>query len=716
MKTYCHAPWVPEALLPILDVAYNFWWTTDRQARWFFDRISNGLFDQVDGNPVKLLRLMGETALREIAANPEFVRNALEIRERMRAELEAGGRFTLHPTRAGVGEGFLELAPRAAYFSAEFGIHESLPIYSGGLGVLAGDHVRSAGDIDLPFVGVGLLYRQGYFHQSFSLDNWQQEDFRPHGFHDLPIKLVVEDDGTPITVAVNLGDREVRARIWVAQVGRSSLLLLDTYRRSNWREDREITARLYDADRERRLLQEILLGIGGVRALTRLGVAPHRFHMNEGHSAFLVLERAADLRKQRDLSFEEARAALAPSHVFTTHTPVPAGHERFDVSLMDRYFGGQLERLGLDRDAFLALGRKPEGGSDHEFEMTALAIRFSESINGVSELHGAVAREQWRSMWPGRPVDQVPIGHVTNGVHAAGWTGGAMDSLFARHLAPDWARRVCDRELWERIEAVPDRDLWDARNLQRAHLVDVARRAAQAQLIARNVDRDTLVKKISRLDPDALTIGFARRFATYKRADLFMRHVERLAALVSDSRRPVQFIFAGKAHPADEGGKKLLQRVIELSLDDRFVGRILVLEDYDMGLARALVQGCDVWLNTPRPPKEASGTSGMKACCNGALTVSTRDGWWVEGFDGRNGWQIGQGHDSELDEHTLDEQDADSLIEILEREVVPLFFERGPDGMPSPWLARVRASIRGIVPFFNTTRMVREYADRYYGV
>jgi glycogen phosphorylase len=714
MKTYCHAPKVPEPLTPLLDVAYNFWWTSDRQARWLFDRLSNGLFDQFGNNPVRLLRRMGDLALNEIAANPEFVKAAHEIRDRMRADLESGSEFRLAPTRHGDGELNLDLSPRVAYFSAEFGIHESLPIYSGGLGVLAGDHLRSSSDLDLPLTGVGLLYRQGYFHQSFSLDNWQQEEFREHGFHDLPLKLVVEDDGSPVTVTLHLPDRNVDARIWIAQVGRTPLLLLDTYRRSNWREDREITARLYDSDRERRLQQELVLGVGGTRALARLGISPKLFHMNEGHSAFLTLERAATLRTERGLSFEEARQELRDSHVFTTHTPVPAGHERFDVNLVKQYFEPQLERIGLDVDRFLALGRNPETGNDHDFEMTALAIRFSERINGVSELHGEVARKQWQAMWPDSPAEAVPIGHVTNGVHVPYWTGAAMDAVYSHHVAKDWAPRVADQEMWKGLAEASDADLWEARGLQRRHLLDIARTWARQQLIKRNVDRDLLIKKLARLNPDALTIGFARRFATYKRADLITHHVERLAKLLSNQAHPVQIIFAGKAHPADDGGKRLLQAVIELSLDERVVGRLLVLEDYDMGLARTLVQGSDIWLNTPRPPKEASGTSGMKACANGALTLSTRDGWWVEGFDGKNGWQIGDGHRDDIDDEEIDRLDALSLIDQLEQEIIPTFYDRDEAGIPRRWVEMMRSSITSIVPFFNTTRMVSNYRDQFY--
>ncbi|MEE9391609.1 MAG: alpha-glucan family phosphorylase [Planctomycetota bacterium] len=714
MKTYCHAPWVPEELEPLLDLAYNFWWSSDREANWLFDRMSNGMWGHVKRNPVRLLRLMGRQALLELRHKPEFVERARAVRNRMRADLEKDSHFRLHATTHGEAELSIETNPLAAYFSAEFGIHESLPIYSGGLGVLAGDHIRSTSDLKVPFVGVGLLYRLGYFHQHFSLDNWQLEEFLPHGFHDLPIKQLIDDDGKAITISLELPDRVVEAQLWLAQVGSSSLILLDTYMRSNWREDRDITARLYDSDRETRLQQEIVLGVGGVRALTALGVKPHRYHMNEGHSAFLVLERAADLIAESGLSLAEAQAQLRPSNVFTTHTPVAAGHEVFRRELMEPYFVPQLKRLNIGPDQFFELGHRTGTEQNGEFEMTSLAIRFSERLNGVSKLHGEVAREQWHCMWPDRKEQDVPISHITNGVHIATWIGAPMQELFDRYLGSDWLEKQEQAETWRRVADIPADELWRARGKQRAALIENAKRRAQRQLIARNVDRETLDQHVSRLDPEALTIGFARRFATYKRADLFFRHRDVLERLLNDPERPMQMLFAGKAHPADEAGKKVLQSVIELSLEPAFLGKLFVIEDYEMGFARFLVQGSDVWMNTPRPPKEASGTSGMKACPNGALTLSTKDGWWVEGANDLNGWTIGEGSDPAKSDEEMDAEDAADLSHLLEHEVVPTFYDRGPSGLPERWIERVRASIASVTPFFNTSRMVREYTERCY--
>ncbi len=713
MKTYGHAPWVPEALEPVLDLAYNFWWNTDAQARRFFSRLAPGLWNEVNHNPILLLRSLTKDQKMALSVQKEICDELREIHDHMGQDLEEGGRFKLNPTVRGTSDLSIEQAPMVAYFSAEFGMHQSLPIYSGGLGILAGDHVRSASDLGLPFVGVGLLYRQGYFHQRFSLDNWQLEHFDEHGCHNLPIKQIEHDDGTPLKVTVRLPNREVKLRVWVAQVGRSSLLLLDSYLKENWHEDRNITSKLYDSDRDTRLRQEIVLGVGGVRALSALNIKPQRFHMNEGHSAFLVLERCASLMEEEGLSFPDAQERLRPSNVFTTHTPVSAGHEVFRRELMEPYFVPQLEKLQLSADEFFELGHRTGTEANGDFEMTSLAIRFSGSINGVSKLHGEVSRRQWNCMWPESSEENVPIGHVTNGIHTGVWVGPEMRRVFSHYLSPDWVSRIEDRDMWDKIDDVPADDLWEARRRQRVRLLDEVVRRAEQQLILRNVERNTLVGRITGLDSNALTIGFARRFATYKRATLLFRHIDRLKALLGNSERPVQIILAGKAHPADDGGKKLLQEVIEFTNDSDLFGRVVLLEDYDIGVARRLVQGCDVWLNTPRPPKEASGTSGMKVCPNGGLTLSTKDGWWVEGASPLNGWTIGEGW-SERPEEEIDAEDAESLMSILENEIVPLFYDRDENGLPQNWIDRMRNSIKTVTPYFTTQRMVREYAEKYY--
>ncbi|HGY92701.1 MAG TPA: alpha-glucan family phosphorylase [Planctomycetes bacterium] len=710
MKVYCDAPRVPEALQPLLDLAYNFWWTRVPEAVQLFESMCPPLWRQVQGNAVRFLRLMGDETLSRHEGDPAFLHRMQGVHNRFTADVGDGECCI----QRGVLEMPVELHPLAAYFSAEFGLHESLPIYSGGLGILAGDHVKATSDLQIPFVGMGLLYRQGYFRQRLNLEGWQYELYEDLPFHDLALREVLNEDETPLLVTIHLPDRDVKARVWLAMVGRSALFLLDSYVLDNWREDRLITNRLYDSDRKIRLLQEILLGVGGVRVLEALNITPRRFHMNEGHSAFLVLERAAQLIRQKDITFEEARELTRSSNVFTTHTPVAAGHEIFEREIMEPMFRPQLERLKLTADEFFALGHRDGNSSSSAFEMTALAIHFSDRINGVSRLHGEVARKQWAFMWPDRPVSDVPIGHVTNGIDLPTWIGPAMRDLFARHLAPDWENRLLDEELWNRVDSIPDSALWEALEKQRIRLVTSARRRCAEQLRGRNVDTQLLNALLTEPHEKSLTIGFARRFATYKRATLIFRDVDRLARLFADRDRPIQIIYAGKAHPADEGGKRLIQDIVRLAEKPPFRGRVLFIENYDIGIARELVQGADVWLNTPRPPKEASGTSGMKACPNGALTLSTRDGWWVEGATQSNGWTIGDGRFEGRSEEELDAFEAESLMSLLENEVIPLFFDRDARGLPVRWLARVRESIRTITPFFNTARMVREYAETYY--
>ncbi len=710
MKTYCHAPSVPEELQPLLDLAYNLWWTTDQEATWLFRRLAPGLWDVVNHNPVLLLRSLTTEELHFRARNEEIVTRARSARDRMKQDLEADGGPAFQSTTRGHSDLFIEHHPMAAYFSSEFGIHESLPIYSGGLGVLAGDHIRSASDLRLPFCGIGLLYRYGYFHQRFSLDDWQLEEFQPHGFHNLPLRLVENDDGSPLLITLHLPDRDLTARVWLAQIGRSALYLLDTFYRENVVEDREITARLYDSDRDRRLKQEILLGIGGARLLQQLHISPRRFHMNEGHSAFLVLERIADFMAKNGAGFDEALTVTASSNVFTTHTPVAAGHEVFMRDAMAPYFNQQLkERMGIDPDRFFDLGKRPGENDPNKFEMTSLAMRTSHRINGVSRLHGEVARRQWNILWPECDEADVPVSHVTNGVHLHNWMGDPMRDLVGHTLDAD-----IDPSQPTDLSGISDESLWDVRQKQRTDMLTFIRARAERQLIIGNTGRENLVDRLSVLDNNTLTIGFARRFATYKRAGLLFQDLDRLAQLLTNVHRPVQLLFAGKAHPADDAGKEILQEVIRASRDPRFKGRLLVLDDYDMSVARHLVCGVDVWLNTPRPPKEASGTSGMKAVANGALTVSTLDGWWVEAVEmGAAGWTIGQGS-CDVPHDEVDAADAEHLFHILEEELVPLFYDRPESLIPHNWLKQVRRSMTVIMPYFNTQRMVSEYAERCY--
>jgi starch phosphorylase len=630
--------------------------------------------------------------------------------------------------------------PLVAYFSAEFGLTECLSIFAGGLGVLAGDHLKSASDLGLPLVGVGLLYQQGYFRQYLNEAGWQQEVYEDNDFHNLPLTLERQADGQPLTVEVAYPGRQVVAQVWRAQVGRVSLYLLDTNIPANRPEDRDITDQLYGGDLEMRIQQEIMLGIGGYRALEAIGLEPTAYHMNEGHSAFLALERVRRLMETQDLSFVEAREAASAGLVFTTHTPVPAGQDYFPPDLMDRYFGDYARNpsgrasgrgLGLSRQEFLALGRQDPNNSSEPFCMTILALRLAAYSNGVSRLHGQVTRQMWQGLWPGVPEDEIPIGHVTNGVHFRSWISHEMDQLYDRYLGPRWREEPADQGIWQRAEHIPAEELWRTHERRRERLVAFVRRRLRAQLERRGVPPAEIEAATETLDPEALTIGFARRFAPYKRATLLLRDPERLARILNDPGRPVQIIFAGKAHPRDDAGKELIRQVVSLARQERFRRRIVFLEDYDMAVARYLVQGADVWLNTPRRPREASGTSGMKATANGVLNLSTLDGWWNEAwsdFGCRNadcgfgqplqseipfGWAIGRGETYD-DPDYQDQVEAEALYHLLEQDVVPTFYDRGADGLPRRWIARMKASIGALCHFFNTHRMVREYTERFY--
>ncbi len=571
----------------------------------------------------------------------------------------------------------------------------------------------------MPLVGVGLLYQQGYFQQYLDGAGWQHERYDDNDFYTLPITLERRPDGTPLTVAVAFPGRQVVAQVWRAQVGRVPLYLLDTNLPANAPGDRDITDQLYGGDSEMRLQQEILLGIGGYRALEALGLQPSVYHMNEGHAAFVGLERVRRLAQTHGLSFAEAREVASAELVFTTHTPVPAGHDRFSPEQMDRYFGEYAAGLGLERQDFLALGREYPADDQAPFVMTVLALRLAAYRNGVSELHGAVTRQMWQGLWPGLPVDEVPIGHVTNGVHFGTWVSTEMDELYERYLGPRWRVEPADPTIWQRVERIPAEELWRVHDLRREQLVAYARRRLRAQLERRGAHWAEIEAADEVLNPAALTLGFSRRFATYKRATLILRDPDRLARIFNQPGRPVQILFAGKAHPRDDAGKELIRQIVALGREEPFRRRLVFLEDYDVAMARWLVQGCDVWLNLPHRPEEASGTSGMKAVLNGALHLSTLDGWWDEAWRAAEhqpapiGWAVGQGERYE----SLEEQDhveADIVYDLLERDVVPTYYDRGPDGLPRRWIARMKASIRALCPTFNTHRMVQQYTERYY--
>jgi len=589
----------------------------------------------------------------------------------------------------------------------------ALPVYSGGLGMLSGDHMKTSSDLGLPLVGVGLLYRQGYFSQYLNVDGFQQESYPENDWYNMPVTLCRDAKGAPLTVNVEMGLDSVTAWIWMVAVGKNFLYLLDTNNELNSEPLRLITASLYGGDRETRIQQEVLLGIGGIRALRALGITPSCMHMNEGHSAFLGLERIRDLMRDSKLSFTEAWQCVWSTNVFTTHTPVPAGNERFTPALMEKYLGGMARDLGLQWKDFLALGREDPNNDGEDFCLTVLALRMSAFNNAVSRLHGVVSRKMWHKIWPGLPLDEIPITHITNGVHPRTWISHDMIDLLDRYFGPDFHDTPTNLEIWNRIDRVSDEELWRTHERRRERMVAFARTRLQSQLARRGVTNSELARSSDALSTYTLTISFARRFATYKRADLLLSDPDRLIHLLTDKERPIQMIFAGKAHPHDLEGKEIIKKLVHFASDPRVASRIVFLEDYDMTMSRYLTSGSDLWMNTPRRPLEASGTSGMKAAINGTLNLSILDGWWDEAYSTNIGWAIGRGE--EYEDHTLqDEVEADTLYDLLEREIIPMFYNRGMDGLPREWIRRMKDSMREVGKRFSSHRMLREYAGTFY--
>jgi starch phosphorylase len=698
-------PDIPGPLAALSELSRNFWWMWHPDAVDLFRRLDRDLWEKVNHNPVRLLGQIEQGKLEAAAVDEGYLAHLGRVHEMLRRHMdEAGWYKSSHPDEAKL---------QVAYFSAEFGIHESLPIYAGGLGVLAGDHLKSASEIGLPLAGVGLLYREGYFQQYLSADGWQQEMYGELDFYNLPIEPMQFDDGSPVHVRVDLPDNAVFCKVWKAQVGRIPLYLLDTNLTENAPADRDITARLYGGSTDMRIRQEIVLGIGGVRALEALNVKPGVFHMNEGHSAFLALERIRKLLEGGAMSFDEARQQVMATNVFTTHTPVPAGIDMFPPDLVLKYFKSFIPSLKLSEDGFLALGREDVTNVKQGFSMAVLAIRLADSVNAVSKLHGEVSRRMWHNLWPKVPPAEVPIGHVTNGIHVRSWLSPDVLFVLDRYINSKWTSNPADQSVWEGVLQIPDEELWRAHERGRERLVAWARRTLREQLVARGGAYDDILHADQVLDPEALTIGFARRFATYKRGALLLRDPDRLKALLNDPKRPVQIIYAGKAHPADQEGKELIRAIIHFTNDAAVRRRIVFLENYDINIARRLVQGVDVWLNTPRRPYEASGTSGMKAAANGVLNCSILDGWWVEGYAPDVGWAVGRG-ESYSDPNRQDQIESQSLYDLLEKQIVPLFYQRNVDNIPRDWIDRMKSSMRRLVPVFNTNRMVREYAEKYY--
>ena len=706
VKTFHVRPALPERLKALEELAYNLRWSWDHEAINLFRRLDRPLWEGSGHNPVLMLGSIAQERLQELAQDDAFLAHLDSVAAGLR-DYVASSR-TWYQKQYG-----RPSRPLVAYFSLEFGLTESLPIYSGGLGILAGDHLKSASDLGVPLVGVGLLYQKGYFRQYLTSDGWQQERRPSNDFSVMPLRPCYSGDGTPVRVRVELAGRVLLLRPWRVQVGRVTLLLLDANIPENPSDLRDITGELYGGDSEMRIRQEIVLGVGGIRALLALDLRPGVFHMNEGHCAFLGLERIRQLIHEQQASFHEALEIVAASGIFTTHTPVPAGIDVFSPDQIERYFASFRETFGLTREEFLDLGRVQPGRTDEFFNMAVLALRTASVVNGVSRLHARISRAMWRNLWPGVPTDEIPIAHVTNGVHPQSWISNEMRHIYDSYLGPGWAEQSGDTRVWRRSEQIPTEELWRTHERRRERLVAFSRRRLALQLRRRGAGVTEVAEAEQALDPKALTIGFGRRFATYKRATLLLRDPVRLERILNAPGRPVQILFAGKAHPADEPGKELIRQVVQMARKPEFRRRIVFLEDYDQNVARHLVQGVDVWLNTPRRPLEASGTSGMKAAFNGALNISILDGWWDEAYSPGTGWAIGQGEEYE-DEEYRDRVEAGALLDLLENEVVPLFYQRGPDNVPQGWTAFMRTAMTTLCPVFNTNRMVHEYVVNGY--
>jgi glycogen phosphorylase len=688
------------------ELARNLWWSWDHDAASLFRDLDPVRWRQFNQNPVSLLAEFPlaklESRAAELVLHSRINYACRRLQEYLQADRTWGTRHA----------GVLRPLP-VAYFSAEFGLHESLPVYSGGLGVLAGDHIKSASDLGIPLVGIGLFYGQGYFRQRLDASGWQQEEYLETDVNQLPMEVAIGKNGRPVVVQIETRSGSIHAKVWRVKVGRCDLLLLDSDVEGNTPDDRELTSRLYGGNARTRIRQELVLGVGGSRALRAMGITPGVFHLNEGHSGFAVLEAIHMRMADEGIGFDAAVPRVSREVVFTTHTPVPAGHDRFDADLIEEHLGPLREKMGLSPESLMGLGREDPNNQSETFCMTVLGLRLSRRANAVSALHGEVSRAMWTGLCPGKPEDEVPIGHITNGVHVPSWLAPQMFRLYDRHLGTNWHQHSSEARIWEGIENIDDGELWETHLSLKSQLLEFVRRRAFEQAERRGEPREVLQRLGRVLSPDALTIGFARRFATYKRANLILSDIENLASMVNDPKRPVQFVFAGKAHPNDEPGKKVLQQIAELMRNPRFADKFVFVEDYDINVGRHFVQGVDVWLNNPRRPQEASGTSGQKVVLNGGLNLSVLDGWWAEAYDGMNGFAIGTGRThSNVSVH--DTRDAEDLRRALHEEVIPLYYQRDRDGLPRGWIKRMKRTIRTLGWRFNADRMVMDYTLKCY--
>ncbi len=687
-------------------LAHNLWWTWNQEAQEIFQKLSPRAWQNLYHNAVAVLHEVSDLELRTRLQDPGFAQEVRSVLNQFEAYLQAPDTWAAEQASQ------LQEKP-IAYFSAEFGLSETLPIAAGGLGVLAGDHAKSASDLGLPFVGISLFYRQGYFMQAINDENWQTEYYSMLNPKNLPMESVLDAKGEPLTCMVQIATSQVRFKVWRVNVGRIPLYLMDTNLPENEELYRDLTMRVYGGDSSTRIMQEILLGVGGVRLLRALGIQPSTFHMNEGHAAFLTLELMRE-KLAAGATLEEATTRTRQECIFTTHTPVEAGHDRFTSDLIQYAAHKFSSDLGLTHDAFMDLGRVQAGDAQEPFCMTVLALKHSRAANGVSELHGQISRQMWQGLYPDRPVDEVPIGHITNGIHVAGWMKGPLRRFFRSKLGEGWDRDLNSPLFWQRLEDtdfVSDEELWALRANLRRELIEFARRRLLIQ--SQHLYRENFITYDNLLNPDALTIGFARRFATYKRAPLVFQQFERVVRLAKDQQRPVQFIFAGKAHPRDDEGKRFIQHIIHLSKHTELHGHLVFLENYDIHIARQMVSGCDVWLNNPRRPLEASGTSGQKTSAHGCLNMSIMDGWWREAYDGTNGFAIGGDHHPDRIEEQ-DRIDSENLYKVLEEEVINTFYNRDASGVPRQWIGKIRRAMSTITPEYSTWRMVQDYATQYY--
>ncbi|ACV62625.1 alpha-glucan phosphorylase [Desulfofarcimen acetoxidans DSM 771] len=700
-RTVSVNPKMPERISRLQDLQYNLWFSWHEPALELYRQLNEVLWEDCYHNPVKFLLELHQEDLHEAAQDSNYL--ALydqvigDFDRYMNEEKWFHKYYNQHKDRS------------IAYFSAEFGLHESLPIYSGGLGVLAGDHTKAASDLGIPFIGVGLLYKQGYFTQRINREGWQEAFYPHYNFYQMPIVPAVHENGTEVQIPVDLPQGTVFLKVWEMKVGLAKIYLLDADVARNSKEDRALTAQLYGGDRDMRIKQEIILGIGGVKALRALGIIPYAWHINEGHASFLCIERIREL-VQTGIPVATAKEVVKSNTLFTTHTPVPAGHDTFDEEKIDYYFGYLYGQLGMSRDQFMQLGWNKEHKA---FNMTVLALNLSSYCNGVSRLHGEVSRKMFQIFFDQLPVEEVPITSVTNGVHAESWIAQEIKDLYREYLGNEWDKNISDQEQWHKVDNISDERIWNIHKKKKEDMIFFVRHRLEQKKLRNHESSESVAEVQNFLSPDSLTIGFARRFATYKRATLLFRNKERLAHLFNNPERPLQIIFSGKAHPADDAGKEFIQKIYQYANEEPFRGKIVFLEDYDINVARYLVQGVDVWLNTPRWPMEASGTSGMKVAMNGGLHWSVLDGWWPEGYNGYNGFAIGEIDNSHLSEQELDREDSYSLYALLEEVIIPSYYNR-EDHLPREWIKRVKDSIKTLSPVFNTGRMVQEYASQFY--